>query len=334
MGVSLALTPLSIQAVLNFGYPAVVTFLVCITGAVLTEFAIQAWRKKKTSISDGSAFLTGLLLSLCLPPDIPWFMSLIGAVSAIAVAKHLFGGLGNNVFNPALVGRAILMASFPAAMTTWVISILSPGHESISLGLLKLPLLQNFQHIDAVTSATSLEILKRQGYDGLINSYGSRMELYKVMFFGNKTACGLGETSAFLTIVGGAYLILKGYIKWQVPLIMVATVGLLTWIFGGRTLFTGDPVFHMMAGGLLLGAFFMATDPVTTPMSISGKIIFAAGCGAITSLIRIAGGYPEGVCYSILLMNAVTPLIDKAFVPKKFGKVSYRRKGVIMHDEK
>ena len=317
--VNLTLLPLTIHAIFNFGIAALITLATSILGAMLTEALIQLWQKKTITIYDGSAFLTGLLLALCLPPNLPWGMTLFGAVTSIGIAKHMFGGLGNNVFNPALIGRAIIMASFPAAMTTWGISILSAGH----------PITSTFMHIDAITSATPLEILKHQGYDHLVNVFGGNIELYKTMLFGNKTACGLGETSAFLTILGGLFLIWKGYIKWQVPLVMVGTVGLLTWIFSGsHGLFTGDPIFHMMAGGLLLGAFFMATDMVTTPISIPGKIIFAFGCGSITTLIRLVGGYPEGVCYSILLMNTLTPLIDRLFVPKKFGTIKDPRRGV------
>jgi electron transport complex protein RnfD len=282
--VNLALLPLTIQAVFNFGWAALLTLSVSIFGSVLTEGLIQSWQKKTITIYDGSAFLTGLLLALCLPPNLPWFMTLFGAGAAIGIAKFAFGGLGNNVFNPALIGRAVIMASFPAAMTTWGISFLSAGH----------PATTTFWHIDAITSATPLEILKHQGYDQLVNAFGGKLELYRIMFFGNKTACGLGETSAFLTILGGLYLIWKGYIKWQVPAVMVGTVGVLTWIFGGsHGFFSGDPLFHMLAGGLLLGAFFMATDMVTTPISIPGKMVFAFGCGAITTLIRLVGGYPE-----------------------------------------
>jgi Na+-translocating ferredoxin:NAD+ oxidoreductase subunit D len=332
--VVLALSPLTIHAVLNYGLPAIITIVSCVAGAVLSEHFILVWQKKKTTIGDGSAFLTGLLLALCLPPNIPWFMALTGAIIAIAIAKQIFGGLGDNVFNPALVGRAFIMACFPAAMTTWGLSALSSGHEfQTFFGFLNIPTLPNFLHLDAVTSATPLEVLKHQGYEHLVNSYGGQMELYKAMFFGHKTATGLGETSAVLTILGGIYLIIKGYIKWQVPVVMVGTVGLLTWIFGGKTLFTGDPIFHMMAGGLLLGAFFMATDMVTTPITTRGKIVFAFGCGAITVLIRLIGGYPEGVCYSILLMNTATPLLDRAFVPVKFGTIKNPRKGM-KHVEK
>lgn len=326
--VSLALLPLTIHAVLNYGLPAIITLASSISGAVLSEFLIQKWQKKKTTISDGSAFLTGLLLALCLPPNIPWFMAFIGAVVAISIAKQIFGGLGDNVFNPALVGRAFIMACFPAAMTTWGLSALSSGHATQTLfGFLQIPTLPNFLHLDAVTSATPLEVLKHEGYEKLVSAYGGQMALYKSMFFGNKFATGLGETSALLTILGGLYLIIKGYIKWQVPVVMIGTVGLLSWIFGGKTLFTGDPIFSMMAGGLLLGAFFMATDMVTTPITTRGKIVFAFGCGLITVLIRKIGGYPEGVCYSILLMNTVTPLLDRAFVPVKFGAIRNPREG-------
>lgn len=325
--VNLALMPLTLYSIINYGVPALITIGVSVFTAVMTEHFILLWQKKRPSISDGSAFLTGLLLALCLPPNVPWYLPMIGSFIAISVAKHMFGGLGNNVFNPALVGRAFIMASFPVAMTTWGVSGISAGHETVALGLIKLPILPNFLHLDAVTSATPLEILKHHDYKTFVSAFGGQLELYRSLLFGGKPASGLGETSAILTIIGGVYLILRGYIKWQVPVVMVGTVGLLAWIFGGKgALFTGDPVFHMMAGGLLLGAFFMATDMVTTPISIPGKMIFAAGAGALTVLIRLTGGYPEGVCYSILLMNTLTPLIDKFIVPEKFGALKNMRR--------
>ena len=172
---------------------------------------------------------------------------------------------------------------------------------------------------DAVTAATPLGLLKMQGHDALVASFGSQDALYQALFFGTRGG-SLGETSVLLLAVGGLYLIVRRYIDWQVPTFMIGTVGLLTWAFGGsHGLFTGDGLFHMMAGGLVIGAFFMATDMVTIPMSRLGKILFAVGVGALTVLIRLKGGYPEGVCYAILLMNAVTPLIDRYLFPKKFG---------------
>ncbi|ADK14205.1 MULTISPECIES: RnfABCDGE type electron transport complex subunit D [Clostridium] len=297
--VCLALTPAAVFGVFNFGIHALEVIITGIIAAVVTEYFVEKVRNKPITITDGSAFLTGLLLSMCLPPDIPPYMVAIGSFIAIAIAKHSMGGLGQNIFNPAHIGRAALMVSWPVAMTTW--SKLSASG------------------VDAVTTATPLGILKLQGYSKLLETFGGQGALYKAMFLGTRNG-SIGETSTILLVLGGLYLIYKKYINWQIPVVMIGTVGILTWAFGGTTgIFTGDPVFHMMAGGLVIGAFFMATDMVTIPMTIKGQIIFALGAGALTSLIRLKGGYPEGVCYSILLMNAVTPLIDKFTQPVKFG---------------
>jgi len=312
--VNITLLPALIFSVINFGMPALVTIVICTAGSVLCEYLIQYWRKKDITISDGSAVLTGLLLAMCLPPAMPWYMPLIGAVAAIGIAKHTMGGLGHNAFNPAHIGRAFLMLSYPVAMTTWTVSrIKDIGDLSPALG--------QIAKFDMVTSATPLGILKQQGYDALVSSFGGQMNMYKALLIGNRGG-SLGETSAILLILGGIVLIMKKYIKWQVPAVMIGTVGILTWAFGGKAgLFTGDPVFHMLSGGLIIGAFFMATDMVTIPLTTKGQILFAAGSGAITVLIRLAGGYPEGVCYAILLMNAVTPLIDRYIFPVKFGSI-------------
>ncbi|ATW25902.1 RnfABCDGE type electron transport complex subunit D [Candidatus Formimonas warabiya] len=297
--VNLAVAPAALFGIFYFGLPALITIAVSIISAVGTEYLIQKWQKKPVTINDGSACVTGLLLAMCLPPQIPFYMTAIGAFVAIAISKHTMGGLGFNIFNPAHIGRAILMASWPVAMTTWSANSLSK--------------------VDALTTATPLNILKQHGYDQLIQVFGSQSELYKALFLGTRNG-SLGETSTILLLLGGLYLIYKGYIKWQVPVCMIGTVGLLTWIFGGSAgLFTGDPLFNMMAGGLFIGAFFMATDMVTVPITTKGQIIFAVGAGFITTLIRLKGGYPEGVCYSILLMNCVTPLIDRYVRPVRFG---------------
>jgi len=295
--VNLALAPAAIFAIYYFGAPALTNMIVGATSAVAIEYLVQKYRKKKITAFDGSAFLTGLLLAMSVSPSLPPYMMVIGSFIAIAIAKHSMGGLGFNIFNPAHIGRAALMVSWPVAMTTWTKLTTS---------------------VDVVSSATPLNILKQQGYEKLIETFGSNMEMYKAMFIGTRNG-SMGETSTILLLIGGAYLLYKGYINWQVPVFMIGTVGLLTWIFGPAGLFTGDPLFHMMAGGLILGAFFMATDMVTIPITIKGQIIFAVGAGMITALIRLAGGYPEGVCYSILLMNAVTPLIDRLVKPKIFG---------------
>ncbi len=295
--VNLALLPAVIFAVYHFGMPALQTLIAGSLSAVIFEAMTQKILKKKITVSDGSAFLCGLLLAMCLPPAVPLFVPIIGSFIAIVVAKHSMGGLGYNIFNPAHIGRAALMVSWPVLMTTWT---------AVTI-------------IDTTTSATPLNIFKLQGYDALINTFGSQAELYRSLFFGLRNGC-IGETSVILLVLGGLVLIYKHLIDWVVPVTMIATVGLLTWLFGPQGLMTGDPLFHMMAGGLIIGAFFMATDMVTTPITRKGKLIFAAGAGAITVLIRLVGGYPEGVCYSILLMNCVTPLIDRYVQPTLYGR--------------
>jgi electron transport complex protein RnfD len=297
--VILTLTPAIIFAAFHFGMPAVVTMAIGGISAVVFEALTQKILKKPITINDGSALLTGLLLAMCLPPSVPFFIPIVGSFIAIVIAKHSMGGLGYNIFNPAHIGRAALMVSWPVAMTTW--TSMSPT-------------------VDTITSATPLNILKQQGYDALVATFGSTSHMYESLFFGFRNG-SIGETSVLLLVLGGLVLIYKRYIDWVVPVAMIGTVGILAWIFGPSGIFTGDPLFHMMAGGLIIGAFFMATDMVTTPITRKGRIIFGVGAGAITVLIRLVGGYPEGVCYSILLMNCVTPLIDRYVKPARFGRM-------------
>jgi len=298
--VNAALLPAALFAIWWFGIPALINMLVGVVFAVLGEYLWQKGMHQPITAFDGSACITGLLLAMSMSPLLPPYMVAIGSLLAVIVAKQSMGGLGFNIFNPAHIGRAALMVSWPVAMTTWT------KMADVRGG------------VDAMTSATPLNILKMQGYDALIATFGSQSDLYWNLFIGTRNG-SLGETSTLLLLLGGLYLIWKGYVNWQVPVTMIATVALLTWIFGPAGLFTGDPVFHVMAGGLMLGAFFMATDMVTIPMTIKGQLIFAVGAGALTVLIRLVGGYPEGVCYSLLLMNAVTPLIDRFCKPRIFG---------------
>ena len=300
-----ALVPAAAFGVCYFGINALVNIIVAVVSAVIFEFLWEKMMHKKVTIKDGSAVITGLLLAMCCPPNLPWWMSIIGSFIAIIVCKQSMGGLGYNLFNPAHIGRAGLMVSWPVAMTTWT--------------------QVNGTVLDGVAGATPLNILKHGGHDALLQLFGGdAMTMYQNMFIGFRNG-SMGETSTVLLILGGLWLIYKGYVNWQVPVTMIATVGILTWIVGGvplgTGLFSGDPLFHMMAGGLIIGAFFMATDMVTAPITLKGQIIFALGCGLITVLIRLVGGYPEGVCYSILLMNALTPLIDRLVKPKVFGAV-------------
>ena len=283
--VMIALLPATAFGVYIFGLNALMVVLVSVVFAMLTEAVIQLLMHKKVTVSDGSAAVTGLLLALNQPPSVPFWIPMLGSVFAIAIVKQAFGGIGHNFINPALAARAFLLASWPTLMTTWTI----PG-------------------ADAVSAATPLGALKM----------GEALSSYQNMFIGNIGGC-IGETSAIALIVGGLYLIARRVIDPRIPVVYIGTVALFTWIAGPQGLFTGDALYHILGGGLMLGALFMATDYTTSPMSGTGKIVFAAGCGVLTSVIRLWGGYPEGVSYSIMIMNLVVPLIDKAFVPKRFG---------------
>ena len=276
--VVVALLPTTLTAIYYFGISALMLIIACSITAVITEALFQKLRGVSVTISDFSALVTGLLLALTLPPELPIWMAMVGSIIAIALGKQVFGGLGYNFFNPALVGRAFLLASFPVAMTTWKL-------------------------IDVTSSATPL------GTENPANI------AFRDLFLG-RVGGSLGETSAAAIILGGLYLLYKGYIDWRVPAGYLGTVALLTTFVG-----KGGPVFHILAGGLMLGAFFMATDMVTTPVTKKGRWIFGIGCGVLLVIIRVYGGLPEGVLYSILLMNMFVPIIDKYTLPRAFGEV-------------
>ena len=300
--VSGALIPAALMSVYYFGMPAVMVILVCLVTSLLAEAGMQWLLKRPITLSDGSAFLTGLLLALNLPANAPLYIPFVGSVVAIMIAKHLFGGLGYNIFNPALVGRAFVLVSFAKIMTTFVAPVTT------------------FMAVDAKTTATPLVILKEEGMARLLEIYHTKAALYQDLFVGNR-AGSLGETSVAALLLGAAFLLMKRYITWHVPIPFIATVGILTWIFGGHNgLMTGDPLLHMMSGGLILGAFFMATDYVTGPSVRSAQVVFGICAGALTVLIRLKGGYPEGVMFAILLMNCFAPLLDRAMRSRVFGK--------------
>ncbi len=317
-GVVLALVPAGVGAVYFFGLRALMVIVVSTLAAVATEAACQKAIGRKITALDGSAIITGMLLAFNLPPGVPYWLPIIGSVFAIGIGKIPFGGLGYNPLNPALVGRAFLMASWPVYMTAkWA----APSRGTMS-------------GISGVTGATPLGVFK-SAYTTLSAAGATRQEvalatqhlkaLYsasslKNLFFGNVGGC-LGETSFLLLLLGAIYLLAKRIICWRIPVSYIGTVALITWIIGGRGMFDGHPLFHILSGGLALGAFFMATDMVTSPVTPKGKIIFGIGCGVLTSIIRLKGGYPEGVSYSILLMNITVPLIDRYTRPVKFGQV-------------
>jgi len=300
--VNATLAPAAIWAVYQFGWHALAVMLTAIISAVATEWVIQKVRKVPVTAFDGSAFLTGLLLSFCVPPSLPLWMTALGSAFAIFVAKHSFGGLGQNVFNPAHIGRAFLLASFPVHMTTWS-GIASTAKEAV----------------DGVTTATPLGMMKEHGWSAMLDNFGQGADLYWRLFVGNING-SLGEVSALLLMLGGLYLIFKKYISWEGPVVYLGTVAILSWAFSGPSgVFTGDPLFAVLSGGMILGAFYMITDYVTSPITRRGQMIFALCAGFLVWLIRKFGGYPEGVCYSILLMNCFTPLIDRLIKPKRYG---------------
>jgi electron transport complex protein RnfD len=306
--VNASLMPAFIMSVYYFGPRAVFVTGLCIITAVLCEHIYQVSLKRKTTIGDGSAFLTGLLLGLNLPPGVPFYIPITGSFVAIIITKMLFGGLGYNIFNPALIGRAFLLITWPKAMTRWY----EPTAQFLSM--------------DAKTTATPLGILKEEGIAKLVEVFGDKLSLYKTLLIGSR-AGSLGETSIIALLIGAAFLLYRGYITWHIPFSYLGTVAVLAWVFGGdRGLFTGDPLIHLLSGGLILGAFFMATDYVTCPSIRKGQIIFGIGCGVITMLIRLKGGFPEGVMFAILLMNCFAPLIDRNVKSKVFGAVKEKKK--------
>jgi len=270
-------------AIYFFGYYAIYLMLTCVVTAVLTEFIIKKIRKKRF-IMDGSAVITGLLLALTLPPRLPLWMAALGSFFAIAVVKEAFGGLGYNIFNPALGGRAFLAVCFSKEMTTWVL----PPHFNY----------------DAITGATPLS-------ENFVYQ-SDKISLYKDLFFGNTGGC-LGETSALLILIGALFLVIFRIIDWRIPVFYIGTVVLGSFIMGK------DVLFQILAGGLMIGAFFMATDYVTSPVTRNGRIIFGVGLGILTVIIRNFSNMPEGVTYSILIMNAFNPLIDRYIRVKPFG---------------
>jgi electron transport complex protein RnfD len=320
--VVLALIPACVGAVYFFGLRALFIIVFASAAAVLTEFGLQKATGRKVTIADGSALLTGILLAFNVPPGVPYWLPVAGSVFAIGVAKIPFGGLGYNPLNPALVGRAFLTASWPVYMTAaWVppargtLSGINAITEATPLGVYKLS--------NAILSDSGASADQVAGATSYLNELYSTAAL-KNIFFGNIGGC-VGETSALLLLVGAAYLLIRKVINWRIPGAYIATVAIIMWIFGGRSMFTGNVLFQLFAGGLILGAFYMATDMVTSPITPRGQIIFGIGCGLLTSIIRLKGGYPEGVSYSILIMNITVPLIDRFTRPRKFGEERVRR---------
>lgn len=301
--VIIALVPSVIAAVLFFGRPALLVIVTAVAGCILCEYLIARYLMKITpDIRNGSAAVTGILLAFNLPSAIPLWMVLIGCFVSVGIAKMAFGGLGKNLFNPALVGRVFLFISFPVQMTLW-----------------PKPAFLDFFHADTQTAATTLGILKHADAQSSATALGV-LPNYFDMFVGNIGGC-LGEVSTLAIILGLIYLLCRKVISWHIPFYYLATVFVFTgilWLTTGSP--QTDPVTHLLSGGLMLGAVFMATDYVTSPMSTDGKIIFGIGCGLLTVIIRLYSLYPEGVSFAILIMNAFVPLIDNLTRPRVFGK--------------
>ena len=295
-GVLIALMPAYLVGLYFFGLGALIVSLTAVVSCVLFEYLIQRFLFKETStINDGSAALTGLLLAFNLPSNIPVWMVIIGSLVAIGIAKMSFGGLGNNPLNPALVGRVFLLISFPVAMTSW-----------------PRPLPLNMNYTDAITAATPLALLK-----------GQFVEIPKTvdLFLGNMGG-SIGEISALALLIGFAFLLIKKIITWHIPISILLTVFIFTGIlnFVNPEIYLMTPIFHLLTGGLMLGSIFMATDYATSPMTTRGMLIYGVGIGIITVIIRIFGAYPEGVSFAILIMNGFTPLINNYIKPKRFGE--------------
>jgi electron transport complex protein RnfD len=304
--VVIALAPALAASIYFFGFHALRVVLLGVISCIAVEYLIQKFvLKTKVTAFDGSAAVTGLLLAFNLPSGIPSWQVIVGAVAAIGIAKMTFGGLGKNPFNPALVGRAFMLASFPVQMTSWP----TPLQKIWEFGA------------DAVTSATPLGILK----EGLRNGVAAaeltdKMPSYADMFIGNMGGC-IGEVSALAILIGGIYLIGRKIITYHIPVFYLLSLAGFTGVF--RLIDPvkyPDPLFHILVGGAMLGAWFMATDMVTSPMTVKGQVLFAIGGGILCGAIRLFGSYPEGCSYSILIMNAFVPLIDRYIKPKRFGR--------------
>ncbi|MCY1722829.1 RnfABCDGE type electron transport complex subunit D [Prolixibacteraceae bacterium Z1-6] len=295
-----AMIPAMAWGIFMFGFDAIRVGLIAIISCLAFEYLIQKYLMKvKPTVTDGSALITGILLAFNVPSNIPWWIIVIGAMAAMGIGKLSFGGLGANIFNPALVGRVFLLISFPVQMTSWPVNRLA--------------------EVDTVTSATPLGLIKEGISNGIPVSQIQGLPQISDMFLGIGGG-SLGEISALLLILGGLYMIWKKVITWQIPVSILLTVLVVSgafWMVNPEIYV--NPVIHLFTGGLMLGAIFMATDMVTSPMSPKGQIIYGIGIGLITISIRMFGAYPEGISFAILIMNAATPLLNMYIKPKRFG---------------
>lgn len=299
-----SLIPAMLIAFWTFGVPALVVTCICVGACLLTEWIItQFVMRRPVTIFDGSAMITGILLAFNLPSILPWWMAVIGSVVAIGIGKMSFGGLGSNIWNPALVGRVFLLISFPAAMTTWPTEVDAGARMLVTTGA-------SVHAVDANTGATMLQLMKGSGAGALEPDYLG-------MMVGNMNG-SLGEVGSFAILLGLLFLLCMRIVTWHIPVAVLGSAAFFSWVFGG------NPILDLFAGGLMLGACYMATDYVTSPMSHKGQIIYGVLIGFITIIIRRFGSYPEGVSFAILLMNSFTPLINRYCRPVPFGEKQRR----------
>lgn len=306
--VILALIPVWIMGVVYFSYRALVVVLVSILSCVFFELLYTKITHKPSTIKDGSAIVTGLILGLNLPVTVPVYLPIIGAAFAILVVKMLYGGLGKNIVNPAAAARVFLFISYSKYMSTWVAPVTASGENASDLPI--------FANVDVVSTATPLTYLKDATQITTLSTNYSIMD----MFVGSTGGC-IGETCAILLILGGIFLLARKVITWHIPVSFIGTVALITFLFPKYTTVSrlDFMLYHLLSGGLLLGAIYMATDFATAPTTKLGRIIYGCGCGVLTVIIRYFGGYPEGVSFAILIMNFFSWYIDHHTIPKKFG---------------
>nr|WP_326185789.1 RnfABCDGE type electron transport complex subunit D [uncultured Oscillibacter sp.] len=307
LDVIIAMLPALAWACVNFGFRALTLTAVSVVACVFWEWLYRRLMKKPQSVGDLSAVVTGMLLAFVCPVQMPYWMIIIGDFFAIIVVKQLFGGIGKNFVNPALAGRAVLLASYAGTMTSWV----DPAvNKAAVIG----------SNVDIVTTATPLAMMKGGEFEALLGTYG-----LKEMFMGQIPG-SLGEVSVLMLLIGGIYLIWRKVINWQTPVAYIATVAVLTFLFPKYGSNVEWMLYSVFGGGLMLGAFFMATDYATSPVTKKGQLVFGIGCGLFTVLIRYFGSYNEGVCYSIMVMNLCVALIDKYTKPTRFGIVKSDKK--------
>ncbi|NNJ56020.1 MAG: RnfABCDGE type electron transport complex subunit D [Bacteroidia bacterium] len=309
-----AMLPIAAFAVYSFGWSALLVMLTTTGACVLTEHLLCKYSKKESTISDWSAIITGLLLGLTLPPAFPLWMAFVGGVLAIALGKYAFGGLGSNVFNPALIGRVVLQAAFPVAITTWTPAMLTDRFTSIASSTFTFPFMT--PKVDGLTGATPLSAFK---FDN-IGTASQDLAL-------GMTSGSLGETCSVLILLGGAYLVFRNMMNWRIPASILLTVFVFSGLFYlmDSTLYP-SPMFMLFSGGLMLGAVFMASDMVASPITPIGVWVYGFAIGALVVVIRLWGGQPEGVMYAILLGNALSPQIDKLIRPRVYGTTKVSKK--------